>query len=202
MRKSGESNAWQYLFSVQHDMPGLMKLMGGKERFEQKLDSMFTYVNPDVELPIFATGMLGQYAQGNEPGHHTPYLYNYTDSPWKGADKLHEIMTKLYTNTPDGLCGNEDCGQMSAWYVFSSMGLYPVDPVSGIYHLGTPLFAETVISLPDDKTFTIKAKGLSDKARYIKTARLNGNELTGRTFTHSQLLEGGVLELEMTDTPR
>lgn len=197
-----ESNAWQYLFSVQHDMPGLMKLMGGKERFEQKLDSMFTYVNPDVELPIFATGMLGQYAQGNEPGHHTPYLYNYTDNPWKGADKLHEIMTKLYTNTPEGLCGNEDCGQMSAWYVFSSMGFYPVDPVSGIYHLGTPLFAETVISLPDDKTFTIKAKGLSDKARYIKTARLNGNKLTGRTFTHSQLLEGRVLELEMTDTPR
>lgn len=195
-----ESNAWQYLFSVQHDMPGLMRLMGGKERFEQKLDSMFTYVNPDVELPIFATGMLGQYAQGNEPGHHAPYLYNLTDNFWKGADKLHEIMTDLYTNTPAGLCGNEDCGQMSAWYVFSAMGFYPVDPVSGVYYLGTPLFAESVIALPGGKTFTIRAKGLSDSARYIKSATLNGKPLEGNTFTHSQLLEGGVLELEMTDT--
>lgn len=195
-----ESNAWQYLFSVQHDMKGLMELMGGKERFEQKLDSMFTYVNPDVELPIFATGMLGQYAQGNEPGHHAPYLYNLTDNPWKGADKLHEIMTTLYTNSPDGLCGNEDCGQMSAWYVFSALGFYPVDPAGGVYELGTPLFAESVISLPGGRTFTIKANGLSDSARYIKSARLNGKPLEGTSFTHRQLEAGGVLELEMSAT--
>ena len=196
-----ESNAWQYLFSVQHDLPGLMKLLGGKERMEVKLDSMFSYINPDIELPIFSTGMLGQYAQGNEPGHHVPYLYNMTDNPWKGADKLYEIMTTLYTNTPDGLCGNEDCGQMSAWYVFSSMGFYPVNPVDGRYELGTPLFSESTILLPGGREFTVKAHGLSDSARYIKSAVLNGKPLEGTSFTHDQLMQGGVLELEMTSEP-
>lgn len=197
-----ESNAWQYLFSVQHDIPGLMKLLGGKKSMEVKLDSMFTYVNPDIELPIFSTGMLGQYAQGNEPGHHVAYLYNMTDNPWKGADKLHEIMTTLYTNSPDGLCGNEDCGQMSAWYVFSAMGFYPVNPVSGRYELGTPLFKEATIDLPGNRTFTVRANGLSDSARYIKSATLNGEPLDGTSFSHDQLMEGGVLELEMTDRHR
>ncbi len=194
-----ESNAWQYLFSVQHDLPGLMKLLGGKERMEIKLDSMFTYVNPEIELPIFSTGMLGQYAQGNEPGHHVAYLYNMTGNPWKGADKLHEIMTTLYTNEPDGLCGNEDCGQMSAWYVLSAMGFYPVNPVGGSYELGTPLFSEVSVSLPQGRKFTVKADGLSDSARYIKSATLNGKPLDGTSFTHEQLMEGGVLELEMSD---
>ena len=193
-----ESNAWQYLFSVQHDLPGLMELLGGKEKMEIKLDSMFTYVNPDIELPIFSTGMLGQYAQGNEPGHHVAYLYNMTDNPWKGADRLHEIMTTLYTNTPDGLCGNEDCGQMSAWYVFSALGFYPVNPVEGRYELGTPMFSESSVSLPGGRTFTVKADGLSDSARYIKSARLNGNVIDGTSFTHDQLMDGGVLELEMS----
>ncbi len=193
-----ESNAWQYLFSVQHDLPGLMELLGGKEKMEVKLDSMFTYVNPDTELPIFSTGMLGQYAQGNEPGHHVAYLYNMTDNPWKGADRLHEIMKTLYTNTPDGLCGNEDCGQMSAWYVFSALGFYPVNPVEGRYELGTPMFSESSVSLPGGRTFTVKADGLSDSARYIKSARLNGNVIDGTSFTHDQLMDGGVLELEMS----
>ncbi len=143
--------------------------------------------------------MLGQYAQGNEPGHHVAYLYNMTGNPWKGADKLHEIMTTLYTNEPDGLCGNEDCGQMSAWYVLSAMGFYPVNPVGGSYELGTPLFSEVSVSLPQGRKFTVKADGLSDSARYIKSATLNGKPLDGTSFTHEQLMEGGVLELEMSD---
>ena len=194
-----ESNAWQYLFSVQHDIPGLMKAMGGKEVFEAKLDSLFSHVNPEIELPIFSTGMIGQYAQGNEPGHHVAYLYNFTDNPRKGADRLHEIMTTLYTNAPDGLCGNEDCGQMSAWYVFSALGFYPVNPVGGIYELGTPLFARSAIEVGDGKTFTVKADGLSDKARYIKSAKLNGKPLDRTSVTHDEIMAGGMLELEMTE---
>jgi len=194
-----ESNAWQYLFSVQHDVPGLIKAMGGKEAFEAKLDSLFTRGNPaGVELPIFSTGMIGQYAQGNEPGHHVPYLYNFTDSPWKGTDRLHEIMTTFYTNAPEGLCGNEDCGQMSAWYVFSALGFYPVNPLSGEYELGTPLFAESTINVGDGKTFTVSAVNLSDNARYIKAARLNGKPLGRTHITFDEIMAGGTLELEMT----
>lgn len=194
-----ESNAWQYLFSVQHDIPGLMKLMGGKEHFEAKLDSLFTHVNPDIELPIFSTGMIGQYAQGNEPGHHVPYLYNYTDSPRKGADRIHQIMTTLYTAAPDGICGNDDTGQMSAWYVFSALGFYPVDPLSGRYELGTPLMKSATIHLDNGKAFTVSAPALSDSRRYIKSAHLNGAPLDRLYITYPEIMAGGTLELEMTD---
>lgn len=194
-----ESNAWQYLFSVQHDIPGLMKLMGGKKHFEAKLDSLFTHVNPDIELPIFSTGMIGQYAQGNEPGHHVPYLYNYTDSPRKGADRIHQIMTTLYTAAPDGICGNDDTGQMSAWYVFSALGFYPVDPLSGRYELGTPLMKSATIRLDNGKTFTVSAPALSDSSRYIKSARLNGAPLDRLYITYPEIMAGGTLELGMTD---
>ncbi len=194
-----ESNAWQYLFSVQHDMEGLRDLLGGAKALEERLDSMVTHeTDPSVELPIFSTGMIGQYAHGNEPSHHNPYLYNMTSSPWKGADWLRRIMTELYSDTPAGLPGNEDMGQMSAWYVFSAMGFYPVNPVGGVYELGTPMIDETVISLPDGKLFTVKAYGLSDKNRYIKRATLNGHELSEPRITHSQIMQGGTLELEMT----
>ncbi len=193
-----ESNAWQYLFSVQHDIPGLIAAMGGQERFEQKLDSMFSYVNPDIELPIFSTGMIGQYAQGNEPGHHSAYLYNFTQNPYKGADRLHEIMTTLYTNQPDGICGNDDMGQMSAWYVFSSLGFYPMNPVGGEYLLGTPLFAESTINVGDGKEFKIIAHGLSADSRYIKSATLNGEPLAGFSISHADIMAGGTLELQMT----
>ena len=196
-----ESNAWQYLFSVQHDVDGLMKAMGGKEKFEAALDSMFVRENPDVELPIFSTGMIGQYAHGNEPGQHVPYLYNFTDSPWKGADRLHQIMTEFYTNTPDGICGNDDMGQMSAWYVFSSLGFYPLNPVGGRYELGTPLFAESVIEVAPGKRFVIHAAGLSDSNRYVASVLLNGKPL-GRTYiTHDEIMAGGELTLTMSGTP-
>ncbi len=196
-----ESNAWQYLFSVQHDIEGMTRLFGGKEALEAKLDSIVSHqTDPTVELPIFSTGMIGQYAHGNEPSHHNPYLYNYTASPWKGADWLRRIMTELYTDTPEGLPGNEDMGQMSAWYVLSAMGFYPVNPVSGIYELGTPMLQEAVIAVPGAKTFTIKAKGLSDSKRYIGSAKLNGKALAGPRIAHSDIMAGGTLELEMTDS--
>ncbi len=194
-----ESNAWQYLLSVQHDIEGMTRLFGGRKALEARLDSMVSHqTDPSVELPIFSTGMIGQYAHGNEPSHHNPYLYNYTDSPWKGADWLREIMTGLYTDTPDGLPGNEDMGQMSAWYVLSALGFYPVNPVSGVYELGTPMVEESEISLPGGKTFTIGANGLSDGNRYIKSATLNGKALTEPRITHDDIMNGGVLELQMT----
>lgn len=193
-----ESNAWQYLFSVQHDLPGMTKLFGGKERLEQKLDSMFTYVNPDIELPIFSTGMIGQYAQGNEPGHHVPYLYNLTDSPWKGADYLRKIMGDLYTASPDGICGNDDTGQMSAWYVFSALGFYPVNPVDGLYAIGAPAFTRAEIALPGGKTLTITAENLSDENRYVESVTLNGRQLTTPWLSHKDLMEGGSLSFTMT----
>lgn len=197
-----ESNAWQYLFSVQHDIDGMTRLFGGKKALEAKLDSMVSHkTDPSVELPIFSTGMIGQYAHGNEPSHHNPYLYNRTDSPWKGADWLRRIMTELYTDTPSGLPGNEDMGQMSAWYVLSAMGFYPADPVGGVYELGTPMAAMTEISLPGGKTFTIKANGLSEANRYIRSARLNGKRLSEPRISHAQIMAGSVLELEMTDKP-
>lgn len=193
-----ESNAWQYLFSVQHDLPGMTKLFGGKERLEQKLDSMFTYVNPDIELPIFSTGMIGQYAQGNEPGHHVPYLYNLTTSPWKGADYLRKIMGDLYTASPDGICGNDDTGQMSAWYVFSALGFYPVNPVDGLYAIGAPAFPRAEIALPGGKTLTVTAENLSDENRYVESVTLNGRQLTTPWLSHKDLMEGGSLSFTMT----
>lgn len=149
-----ESNGWQYFWSVQQDVDGLISLVGGKERFTQKLDSMFTY-NPsaDEDLPIFSTGMIGQYAHGNEPSHHVIYLFNAIGQPWKTQKYAAEVMHELYKNTPAGLCGNEDCGQMSAWYVFSAMGFYPVDPISGKYEIGTPMYPEMKMHLANGKTF-------------------------------------------------
>lgn len=196
-----ESNGWQYLWSVQHDVDGLIELIGGKKRFEEKLDSMFTLIPKENEqLPIFSTGMIGQYAHGNEPSHHVAYLYNYTDSPWKTQKYVSEIMHELYKNSPDGLCGNEDCGQMSAWYVMSAMGIYPVNPVSGEYQIGTPMFPEMKIKFADNKIFTIFANNVSRENCYVKSIKLNGKLLTSPTIRHNDIINGGVLEFEMTNT--
>lgn len=196
-----ESNGWQYLWSVQHDIPSLIKLIGGKDRFAERLDSMFTYVPSNHQLPIFSTGMIGQYAHGNEPGHHVIYLYNYIDQPWKTAEYARKVMDDFYTNTPAGLCGNEDLGQMSAWYVFTAMGLYPVDPVSGIYEIGTPLFEELTLDLDNGKQFKIVALGVSATNKYVKSVRLNGKPLKKSHITHRQIEDGAVLEFEMTSQP-
>ena len=197
-----ESNGWQYFWSVQQDIDGLIVLTGGKERFAQKLDSMFTY-NPsaDDELPIFSTGMIGQYAHGNEPSHHVIYLFNAVDQPWKTQKYAARVMRELYQNTPAGLCGNEDCGQMSAWYVFSAMGFYPVDPVGGKYEIGTPLYPEMKMHLPGGKTFTVLAPAVSKENCYIQSVKLNGKNYDKSYITHEQIMDGSVFEFEMGDKP-
>lgn len=197
-----ESNGWQYLWSVQHDVDGLIGLIGGKKRFEEKLDSMFTLTPKENEqLPIFSTGMIGQYVHGNEPSHHVAYLYNYTDSPWKTQKYVSEIMHELYKNSPDGLCGNEDCGQMSAWYVMSVMGIYPVNPVSGEYQIGTPMFPEMKIRFAENKVFKILAKNVSRENCYVKSVKLNGVALEKPFINHEDIMKGGVIEFTMTDKP-
>lgn len=197
-----ESNGWQYFWSVQQDIDGLIDLVGGKDRFAQKLDSMFTY-NPsaDDELPIFSTGMIGQYAHGNEPSHHVIYLYNAVGQPWKTQKYVAEVLHELYKNTPAGLCGNEDCGQMSAWYVFSAMGFYPVDPISGRYEIGTPMFPEMKMHLANGKTFTVLAPAVDKENIYIQSVRLNGKPYDKSYITHQQIMDGSVLEFEMADKP-
>lgn len=194
-----ESNAWQYFWSVQHDIPSLIQLVGGKEMFAQRLDSMFTYTGkPGHELPIFSTGMIGQYAHGNEPGHHVIYLYNQVGQPWNVAKYARKVMDEFYTNTPSGLCGNEDLGQMSAWYVFSAMGMYPVNPVSGVYEIGTPLFEKLIINLDNGKTFTVIAPGVSKENKYVKSVKLNGETLNRSYIKHEDIMSGATLEFEMT----
>ena len=197
-----ESNGWQYMWSVQQDIDGLMQLVGGKARFAEKLDSMFTYTPAsDEELPIFSTGMIGQYAHGNEPGHHVIYLFNKVGEPWKTQQYASKVMRELYQNTPAGLCGNEDCGQMSAWLVFSAMGFYPVDPISGMYEIGTPLFEEVKMQLANGKYFTVKAPGADAEHIYIQSVKLNGAPYDKSYITHEQIMSGVTLELEMGAEP-
>ena len=197
-----ESNGWQYFWSVQQDVDGLIGLVGGTERFAQKLDSMFTY-NPsaDEDLPIFSTGMIGQYAHGNEPSHHVIYLFNAVGQPWKTQKYAAEVMHELYKNTPAGLCGNEDCGQMSAWYVFSAMGFYPVDPVSGRYEIGTPMYPDMKMHLDNGKIFTILAPAVSKENIYIQSVKLDGKPYDKSYITHEQIMNGSVFEFEMGNKP-
>lgn len=197
-----ESNGWQYFWSVQQDVDGLISLVGGKERFAQKLDSMFTY-NPsaDEDLPIFSTGMIGQYAHGNEPSHHVIYLFNAIGQPWKTQKYAVEVMHELYKNTPAGLCGNEDCGQMSAWYVFSAMGFYPVDPISGKYEIGTPMYPEMKMHLANGKTFTILAPAVNKENIYIQSVKLDGKPYDKSYITHEQIMNGFIFEFEMGNKP-
>lgn len=197
-----ESNGWHYFWSVQQDIPGLIALTGGEDKFAAKLDSMFTYTPAgNEELPIFSTGMIGQYAHGNEPSHHVIYLYNKVGQPWKTAQYAKEVMHKLYFNAPAGLCGNDDLGQTSAWFVFSAMGFYPVDPVSGEYEIGSPLFEESRMRLPNGKIFTVKAPGLSEENIYVKSVKVDGQPYDKSYITHDQIMNGSTVELEMTSTP-
>lgn len=196
-----ESNGWQYLWSVQHDIDGLMNLMG-KDRFAAKLDSMMTYAPADTsKLPIFSTGMIGQYAHGNEPSHHVIYLFNKINQPWKTAQYINKVVKEMYRNNPAGLCGNEDMGQMSAWYVMSALGFYPVNPVSGRYEIGTPLFRQVKIHLENGKTFTVKAPAVSSDNIYIKGVKVNGQPWHESYLTHDQIMSGATVEFEMTAEP-
>lgn len=197
-----ESNGWQYFWSVPQDLDGLIGLVGSKERFAEKLDSMFTYVpKSDEELPIFSTGMIGQYAHGNEPSHHVIYLYNKVGQPWKTQKYVAQVLHDLYLNAPDGICGNEDCGQMSAWFVFSAMGFYPVDPISGQYEIGSPLFPEVKMHVGNGKTFTVLAPEVSAENIYIQSVKLNGQPYDKSYITHEQIMSGATLEFVMGSQP-
>lgn len=198
-----EGNSWQYTWFVPQNIQFLVDGMGGKNGFVNKLDALFS-VNSELDenTPKDVSGLIGQYAHGNEPSHHVAYLYNYGGAPWKTQEKVSQIMKTLYSNKPDGLCGNEDMGQMSAWYIFSALGFYPVNPADGNYVFGTPLFKEVLINLPGKKTFTVKATGLSDQHIYIQKVLLNGKEIDKGYISHQQILEGGTLEFQMGNKQR
>ena len=197
-----EANSWQYSFYVPQDLEGLADFHGGKHNLAVKLDSLFladskTTGRDQADI----TGLIGQYAHGNEPSHHMAYLYNYVGEPWKTQKMVHSICTELYKNSPDGLCGNEDCGQMSAWYVFSALGFYPVTPGSTVYAVGTPSFPEIYINLENHNQFRIKAVNLTHRNIYIRSAKLNGQPYNKCYIDHSDIMKGGILEFEMSDVP-
>ena len=197
-----ESNAWHYFWFVPHNIRGLIDLTGNASRFEAKLDSMFTYhPKEDDELPIFSTGMIGQYAHGNEPSHHVSYLYNYIGKPWKTQERIREILETQYQPIPNGHCGNEDCGQMSSWYIFSSLGFYPVNPADGIYVIGSPLWDKATLQLSNKKTFEIQCINSSQVNKYIQQVKLNGVALNRSYIYHNEILKGGNLEFTMGASP-
>ncbi|MEQ1604328.1 MAG: GH92 family glycosyl hydrolase [Pyrinomonadaceae bacterium] len=197
-----EGNSWQYSFFVPQDVEHLVKLHGGRDKFTAKLDELFA---TDQKLggreQADLTGLIGQYAHGNEPSHHITYLYDYIGQPWKTQKLVRRIMDEFYHPAPDGLIGNEDCGQMSAWYIMSASGFYEVAPGKPEYALGTPLFPEMKYRLENGKTFTIRAKNVSAKNFYIQSATLNGQPHKKAFLTHADLMKGGVLEFTMTDSP-
>lgn len=193
-----EGNAWQYMWFVPQNPQGLVELLGGKKAFIEKLDENFALETELRDANGNASGFIGQYAHGNEPSHHTTYLYNFVGQPWKTQQKVDEVRRKFYNATPMGYAGNDDCGQMSAWYVFSSLGFYPFNAGSDDFVLGTPLFPRSVIHLPDGATFTVTAKNVSPKNIYVKSVRLNGKKLNGFSLTQQQIMEGGTLEFVMS----
>lgn len=190
-----EGNAWQYTWHVQHDVPGLIALMGGEEPFLKKLDSLFTVKLETTQADV--TGLIGQYAHGNEPSHHVTYLYALAGRPERTQELVREIFDTQYLPKPNGLCGNDDCGQMSAWYMFSAMGFYPVSPVSAQYVFGAPQFPKFVLHLPDGKTFTIIAEGLSKEHKYVDSITLNGEPYTEKFIRHEDIVKGGTLVYRM-----
>ena len=197
-----EGNAWQYLWLVPQDPEGLIELLGGDEKYTEKLDELFSMSSElGEEASMDITGMIGQYAHGNEPSHHTTYMYAYSGQPYKIADKVRYINNELYTDKPDGLSGNEDCGQMSAWHIFSSLGFYPVNPSNGAYVFGSPLFDKASIALPENKKFTIIAKENSDQNIYIQSVELNGKDYKFSYITHKDIVQGGELIFNMGPKP-
>ena len=195
-----EGNAWQWTFFVPHDPQGLVNLFGSKKRFVQKLDSLFTApsiltgdnVSPDI------SGLIGQYAHGNEPSHATIFLYNYIDQPWKTQELVDSVLYSLYFDGPMGLSGNEDCGQMSAWYILNALGFYQMCPGKPEYTISRPLFKKATINLPGGKKFVVKTINNSRSNKYVKSIRLNGRQLAKPFFSHAELAAGGTLEIEMT----
>jgi predicted alpha-1,2-mannosidase len=202
-----EANAWQYNFFVLHNVPGLIEKLGGDDKFVTRLDEMFDTEEkiPNLGQIPDVTGVIGMYSHGNEPDHHVSYLYNYAGQPWKTQARIRQLATMFYTNTPGGICGNDDCGQTSAWYVFTALGFYPVDPVSGDYILGSPLVDRATIKLDSKyakgRSFTVIAKNNSPENVYIQSATLNGHPLTRSWISHAEITAGGKLVLVMGPTP-
>lgn len=198
-----EGTAWQWTWFVPHDVPGLVGLMGGEEAFAGKLDSLFT-VSSELEgetVSADISGLIGQYAHGNEPSHHIIHLYNYVNRPWRTQELVDSVLHSQYRNAPDGLSGNEDCGQMSAWYILNAMGFYQVCPGEPVYSIGRPLFEEVTIHLPGQKDFVIRTKNNSKENKYVQSILLNGKPLEQPFFTHSDLTAGGVMEISMGAEP-
>ena len=197
-----EGNAWQYVWLVPHDVHGLVAAFGGEKPFVSKLDSLFI-VNGDMgaEASPDITGLIGQYAHGNEPSHHILYMYNYVGQPWKGADKIRYVLANLYHDDFDGLSGNEDVGQMSAWYILSSVGFYQVDPAGGRYVFGSPLFDEATLNVGNGKTFRVVAHNNSSENKYIQSVKLNGKPYTRSYIDFKDIVRGGTLEFVMGNKP-
>ncbi|MFY9242121.1 MAG: GH92 family glycosyl hydrolase [Polaribacter sp.] len=197
-----EANSWQYSFYVPQDITGFTNLLGGKQQLENQLDKLFVAEDKTSgRHQVDITGLIGQYAHGNEPSHHMAYLYNFVNKPSKTQEKVRQILTELYTNSPDGISGNEDCGQMSAWYIFSSLGFYPVTPGSNQYIVGSPLFEKASINLESGKSFMVEAKNQSKENKYIKSVTLNGESYEFSYINHQDIINGGNLVFDMTNQP-
>ncbi len=198
-----EGNAWQHSWFVLHDVDNFIKMHGGKANFLKRLEQLFVesseITGENVSVDI--SGLIGQYAHGNEPSHHIPYLFNFAEQPWRTQYWVREILKSQYNATPEGLSGNEDCGQMSAWYVFGAMGLYPFNPASGNYQIASPIFEKTTLSLANGKQFTIIAENTSNMNRYIQSATLNGKSFNQTHISHATILQGGELKFVMGATP-
>jgi predicted alpha-1,2-mannosidase len=198
-----EGNSFQYTFYVPHDVDGLINLIGGDNAFEQRLDLLFNkeLSHEKIKDHEDIAGLIGQYAHGNEPSHHIAYLYNNAGKPWRTQERIRQIMDTLSSDKPDGLAGNDDVGQMSAWYVFSAMGFYPVAPGDLSYSIGAPQLPHISLNLANGKTFSVDAKHLSKSNKYIATVTLNGQPLNRSYITHSDIINGGKLEFIMSDQP-
>ena len=200
-----EGNSWNYSFHVPHDVNGLIHQMGGEKRFTERLDSLFTMLLPEKYYAdtedITEEGLMGNYVHGNEPSHHVLYLYAWTSQPWKTQYRVREVMNRMYRNKIDGLCGNDDCGQMSAWYIFSALGFYPVCPGTDQYVLGAPYLPYMKVRLENGNLFEVRAAKVSDKNRYVKSVKLNGKPYEKAYITQQDIQAGGVLEFEMDSKP-
>jgi len=201
-----ENNAWTWNFSVQHDIPDLIELLGGKDAFVKRVDALFiepTHISKWQFMGQFpdGSGLNGMFPAGNEPSFHVPYLYNYVGKPWKTQRRIRELMEMWFDDDPLGLPGDEDGGALCSWYVFSAMGFYPVTPGNGLYAIGSPFFEKIQIKLPDGKSFTVKANRCSKRNKYIQSARLNGKIFNQAWITHKEITGGGTLELIMGDHP-
>jgi predicted alpha-1,2-mannosidase len=197
-----ESNAWQYVWAVQHDVKGLINLFGNNQNFNNKLDQFFT-MDPNITPPKYVgvVGTIGQYVHGNQPSHHVAYLYNYSGQPWKTQERVRQVCEQLYKAGSGGLCGNEDMGSLSSWYALSAMGLYAVSPGIPVYNIGSPLFGKVVLKVGQEKTFTIVTMNNSATNKYIQSAKLNGQNFDRPWITQDEIMKGGTIVFEMGAEP-